>query len=161
MPSRRFLLGSFAGLCVAGPSWSRTPDVTRILVEKRARKMTLFAGRQTVRSYRIDLGFAPRGTKRRFGDGRTPEGAYYIDRRNPNSAFHLSLGINYPNRDEMRKARAAGIDPGGDIFIHGEPNSAVPPSHPDWTAGCIAVTNREMEEIWGLVPLGTLIDITA
>ena len=161
MQSRRIVLGALLAVIGAGSSRAASGDVTRILVEKRARRMTLFAGRRAVKTYRIQLGFAPRGTKRRFGDGRTPEGSYFIDSRNPNSAFHLSLGINYPNRSEMLKARAAKIDPGGDIFIHGEPNNSVPPTHPDWTAGCIAVTNAEMEEIWRLVPLGTLIDIEA
>ena len=121
--------------------------------------MTLFAGKTAIKTFRIRLGFAPRGTKRVRGDGRTPEGEYFIDRRNPDSAFHLSLGINYPNRSDLARARRNGTDPGGDIFIHGGPKRPIDRTKPDWTAGCIAVSDREMEEIWAMVPLGTRIKI--
>ncbi len=112
-----------------------------------------------LRSYGVDLGFSPRGDKGREGDGRTPEGTYFIDRRNPNSAYHLSLGISYPDVNDVAVARAKGLDPGGDIFIHGGPTSFRDRFKRDWTAGCIAVTNKEIEEIWGKVPLGTPIAI--
>ena len=100
------------------------------------------------------MGFAPRGHKFKEGDGRTPEGRYIIDRRNPNSSFHLSLGINYPRPQDVARARAAGVDPGGEIFIHGQ-RRPWDPKGPDWTAGCIAVTNKEMERIYAMVRNGT------
>lgn len=112
-----------------------------------------------LRSYGVDLGFSPRGDKGREGDGRTPEGTYFIDRRNPNSAYHLSLGISYPDVNDMAEARAQGLNPGGDIFIHGGPTSFRDRFKRDWTAGCISVTDREIEEIWAMVPLGTPIAI--
>ena len=106
----------------------------------------------------IDLGFAPAGHKQVEGDGKTPEGTYLIDRRNPNSDFHLSIGISYPNARDIARAMAAGQDPGGDIFIHGQPNKSRGEG-PDWTAGCISVTNREMEDIYAMVTDGTPITI--
>jgi len=112
-----------------------------------------------LRSYDVDLGFTPRGDKAEFGDGRTPEGTYYINRRNENSAYHLSLGISYPDVSDMAEARAKGLNPGGDIFIHGGPNLFRNRFKRDWTAGCISVNNREIEEIWAMVPLGTPIAI--
>ena len=134
------------------------PEVTRVIVYKGARKMHLMHNGKALRSYDIDLGFAPYQHKREEGDGRTPEGNYIIDRRNPNSSFHLSLGIDYPNARDVAKARAAGVSPGGDIFIHGQPN-AFRPKGADWTAGCIAVTNKEMERIYAMVRNGTPITI--
>jgi murein L,D-transpeptidase YafK len=134
------------------------PDVTRIVVHKDARKMYLLHHDRALKIYDIDLGFAPAGHKRKSGDGRTPEGRYYIDRRNPESAFHLSIGISYPNALDVEVARRAGVDPGGDIFIHGEsPLGAL--RGRDWTWGCIAVTNDEMEEIYAMVRDGTPITI--
>ncbi len=134
------------------------PEVTRVIVFKGKRKMHLMHKRRALRSYDIDLGFAPYHHKREEGDGRTPEGNYIIDRRNPNSSFHLSLGIDYPNAQDIAKARAAGVSPGGEIFIHGKPDRYAK-SGPDWTAGCIAVTNKEMERIYAMVKNGTPITI--
>lgn len=134
------------------------PEVTRVIVLKGARKMHLLHGNKTLRSYDIDLGFAPFHHKREEGDGRTPEGHYVIDRRNPNSKFHLSIGIDYPNARDVARARAAGVDPGGEIFIHGQPN-LFKPKTADWTAGCIAVSNREIEQIYAMVKNGTPISI--
>jgi murein L,D-transpeptidase YafK len=113
------------------------------------------------RTYRVALGFAPDGHKTRDSDGRTPEGRYWIDRRNPRSSFFLSLGISYPNIEDVARARMLGVNPGGDIFIHGEPNDGRFARGTDWTAGCIAVTNQEMEEIWATVPTGVQITILA
>ena len=99
----------------------------------------------------------------RQGDGRTPEGVFRIDRRNDRSAYHLSLGLDYPRAQDRARAAAGGYDPGGDIMIHGQPN-ALPDGavlKGDWTAGCIAVSDDEMEEIWTLVPTGTPIVILA
>lgn len=134
------------------------PEVTRILVLKGERKMALLHHGEVLESYDIGLGFEPVGHKQREGDGRTPEGRYFIDRRNPESEFHLSLGISYPEPHERMAASEAGVDPGGDIFIHGTPREYRDDGR-DWTAGCIAVTNREMEEIYAMVGTGTPIAI--
>lgn len=135
----------------------------RIEVHKAARRLDLLRDGQVIASYRIALGFAPVGNKEREGDGRTPEGTYVIDWRNPQSRFHLSLHISYPDAADRARAARAGIDPGGDIMIHGQPNGmrGLASGHPDkdWTVGCIAVTNREMREIWARVPDGTPIVI--
>jgi murein L,D-transpeptidase YafK len=135
------------------------PEVTRIVVMKADRRMYLMHHDTVLRSFKIDLGFAPDGHKQFEGDGRTPEGRYYIDRRNPNSDFHLSLGISYPNERDREIASSMGKLPGGDIFIHGGPRKGIDRRGPDWTAGCIAVTNREMEDIYAMVREGTPIDI--
>lgn len=133
------------------------PEVTRIEVHKSTRRMYLLHHDQVLRGYDVDLGFAPNGHKTQEGDGRTPEGRYYIDRRNPNSAFYLSIGISYPNTADRAQAVTRGVDPGGDIFIHGTPRAFRRAR--DWTAGCIAVTDREMREIYAMVPMRTVIDI--
>ncbi len=134
------------------------PEVTRIVVWKDDRRMRLFHHQQVLMDVPIGLGFEPIGHKQRRGDGRTPEGNYIIDRRNPNSAFHLSLGISYPDVNDKLVATEAGDDPGGDIFIHGRgPNYSN--ARGDWTAGCIAVTDRQMEKIYAMVRTGTPITI--
>lgn len=135
------------------------PEVTRIVVMKSDRRMYLLNDRAVLRDFDIELGFAPEGDKQVEGDGKTPEGRYFIDRRNPNSSFHLSLGISYPNERDIAEAQALGESPGGDIFIHGQPNKLGPQTEENWTAGCIAVTNREMEDIYAMVRDGTPIDI--
>ncbi|MEO0654116.1 MAG: L,D-transpeptidase family protein [Pseudomonadota bacterium] len=134
------------------------PEVTRLIVLKDRRKLYLMHGQRSIRSFDIDLGFAPVGHKQVEGDGKTPEGQYIIDRRNPNSAFHLSLGISYPQPSDVLSARELGQGPGGDIFIHGTP-ALFADRGPDWTWGCIAVTNREMEDIYAMVQVGTPISI--
>ncbi len=134
------------------------PKVTRVVVMKSQRKLHLFSEDALLKSYNIDLGFAPEGHKTREGDGRTPEGRYYIDRKNPNSAFHLSLGISYPNEADRAAAREAGVSPGGDIFIHGARRPG-DKRGPDWTAGCISVSDREIEEIYSMIDVGIVIDL--
>ena len=132
------------------------PEVTQVIVDKSDRRMYLLHHSEVLKSYAIGLGFAPEGHKQFEGDGKTPEGLYFIDRRNPNSKFHLSIGIDYPNERDIAEALAMGKSPGGDIFIHGGPpkgSKADPRS--DWTWGCIAVTNREMEHIYAMVDDGT------
>ncbi len=134
--------------------------VDRILIEKDARRLTVFRNGVALRSYPVALGFAPRGDKQREGDGRTPEGLFTINRRNPQSAYHLSLGIDYPQPDDIARARAGGYAPGGDIFIHGQPNGFGMVTIPtDWTAGCIAVSDAIIEELWRVVPVGTPVEI--
>ncbi len=138
-----------------------TGQVDRIIIEKSARRMQLMQDGNVVRTYQIALGFAPDGDKDRQGDGRTPEGEFTIDRRNDRSAFHLSVGLDYPRPSDRARAAAGGYSPGGDIFIHGQPN-ALPEGFKlkgDWTAGCVAVTNVEMREIWAVTPIGTTVEI--
>ncbi|CUH64938.1 L,D-transpeptidase catalytic domain [Thalassovita gelatinovora] len=133
-------------------------EVTGVVVQKQKRMMHLVSKNRTLKSYQIGLGFAPDGDKIRRGDGRTPEGHYRINRRNPNSQYYLSLGISYPNDSDRQIAVEAGDNPGGDIFIHGRPQN-FDKKERDWTAGCIAVTNREIEEIYAMVRDGTPISI--
>lgn len=161
---RTALLGGVA-LGLAGcASKFRTydgPEVTRLQMFKGDRNLFLFNNTSVLKAYRIDLGFAPEGPKQFEGDGKTPEGAYTVDRRNPDSLFHLSIGISYPNEADIAFAAAQGREPGGDIFIHGGPRPGIDAIKPDWTAGCIAVSDREIEDIYAMVRDGTPIDIFA
>jgi len=134
------------------------PEVTRIVVHKSSRQMVLYHRETPLEVYDVELGFEAAGPKEFEGDGKTPEGRYTIDRRNPNSAFHLSLGISYPNAEDREHARASGKSPGGDIFIHGQ-KGFLNRGGDDWTAGCIAVTNGEIQDIFAMVRNGTMIDI--
>lgn len=135
--------------------------VDRIIVEKSTRRMILIQNGKTARIYRIALGSAPIGDKERQGDGRTPEGVFRIDRKNAGSAYHLSLGLDYPQAADRVRANNAGYNPGGDIMIHGQPN-ALPMDavigH-DWTAGCIAVSNAEIAEMFAATPIGTVVEV--
>ena len=152
------LLAAVAG---CGDSKFRTyngPEVTRVIVNKGEREMFLLHHGTVLKSYDIDLGFAPEGHKQFEGDGKTPEGEYVIDRRNPDSSYHLSIGISYPNEMDVARAAAAGLSPGGDIFIHGESRKLIA-ARRDWTAGCIAVSDREIEDIYAMVRDGTPISI--
>ncbi|WP_226780041.1 L,D-transpeptidase family protein [Oceaniglobus trochenteri] len=135
------------------------PEVTQIVVFKGERTMHLMHHRKRLKSYKFDLGFAPVGHKQFEGDGKTPEGVYFIDRRNPESRFHLSIGLSYPNERDRAFAEAMGQKPGGDIFIHGRgPFYNLKKNRkPDWTWGCISVSDREMEEIYSMVATGTQI----
>ena len=133
--------------------------ITHIEIHKSERRMILYSGNSAVRDFDVGLGFAPVGHKLVRGDGKTPVGTYIIDRRNPKSLFHLSLGISYPNEEDRRLAKLRGVDPGDNIFIHGEPNSFRRRPVRDWTDGCIAVTNREMDYIYRTVKVGTKVHI--
>lgn len=147
---------------LAGSAGADTLKANRILVDKSERTLVLFADSRPIRTYPISLGLNPRGHKRFEGDKRTPEGIYLIDGKNPNSAYHLSLHISYPNEQDVRVARERGWDPGGMIMIHGLPTGLIKASSKyevDWTDGCIAVSNAAIEEIWQLVDEGTLIEI--
>lgn len=140
------------------------PPVSEVVVRKDERRLYLMAGEQVVRSYRISLGDNPVGHKLYEGDERTPEGDYTLDWRNPHSDFYKSIHISYPNDRDRELASAWGLDPGGSIMIHGLPNEAGDLAFAyrglDWTDGCIAVSNEEMDEIWQLVADGTPIRIT-
>jgi murein L,D-transpeptidase YafK len=154
-----FVLMSPTLVSAAGAAMERKADL--VVVYKQQRILKLLSGGATVRQYPIALGFNPQGHKRWEGDGRTPEGAYRIDWRNERSGFHLSLHIDYPRPADDLAASAISADPGRDIMIHGLPNGfkADQIGHPsaDWTSGCIAVTNAEIEEIWRLVDDGTAV----
>ena len=145
----------------ARPEAPLASPVERILIEKAARRMTVWQRDGGPRSFRIALGFAPDGDKSRQGDGRTPEGTFRIDRLNRQSAYHLSLGLDYPQRRHREAARRGGYDPGGDIMIHGQPNQIAEgyKVKGDWTAGCIAVTNAEIKEIFDHAAIGTEVEI--
>jgi len=137
-------------------------EVALVHVEKAARRLTLLdAQGSPLRSFTgLQLGPAPTGPKRVAGDGRTPEGRYVIDYGNEGSAYWLSLHISYPNAADRAWAAAHGVSPGGEIFLHGQPKSL----HSgriagDWTRGCIALSNEQIEQLWALVPDGTPIQI--
>ena len=157
LPGVLLLLASFAACGREPPRMAPARHrADAILVDKSARRLQLLRSGVVIRTYRVRLGDAPLGHKRQQGDERTPEGDYRISGRNPNSRFHLSLRVSYPDPADRAQARRRGVDPGGDIMIHG----ATPPGRAgDWTDGCIAVTNAEMEEIWRRVPVGTPIHI--
>jgi murein L,D-transpeptidase YafK len=134
-----------------------------ILVEKQARRLTLLRDGKPLKTYAVSLGGDPLGHKQQEGDSRTPEGRYTIDFKNERSRFHLSMRVSYPNADDRESARKRGVPPGSDIMIHGLPNGMGFIGRlslaRDWTDGCIAVTNSEVEEIWSMVEVGTPIDI--
>lgn len=135
----------------------------RILVVKSNHTMMLMAGGRTLKVYKVALGRGPSGPKEHAGDDKTPEGEYVIDQKNAKSRFHLALHISYPNADDKKRAHDAGLNPGGAVMIHGLESGLGwlgPFQHDmDWTEGCIAVSNPEIEEIWRLVPTGTPIEI--
>jgi len=137
--------------------------VDSILILKHDHLLELIANGKVIRAYKVALGSGGLARKERQGDGRTPEGHYVIDSRNAHSAYHKALHVSYPNADDRKRAVALGVSPGGDIMIHGLPNGRgfIGPAHRavDWTLGCIAVTDAEIDEIWNLVPVGTPVEI--
>ncbi|MGD2097596.1 MAG: L,D-transpeptidase family protein [Desulfobacterales bacterium] len=141
----------------------RSEPADKVLIEKNERRLTLLSKGEVIKTYKIALGGNPMGPKERQGDNKTPEGFYTIDSRNGSSEYHLSLHISYPNEKDKRRAKELGVSPGGNIMIHGIKNGLawVGASHAkfDWTKGCIAVTDDEMEEIYRLVPNGTIVEI--
>ena len=138
-------------------------SVDRILIEKKERRLMLISKGEVLKTYKIALGGNPNGPKERQGDNKTPEGTYVIDSRNKDSRYHLSLHISYPNEKDKKRAKQLGVSPGGDIMIHGIKNgfSWVGDLHTevDWTKGCIAVTDEEIEEIDKLAPNGTIVEV--
>ncbi|UXI00093.1 murein L,D-transpeptidase family protein [Photobacterium sp. TY1-4] len=143
-------------------AFSSLPAVDMVLVKKAERKLFLIKNNQIFKEYSISLGKRPVGHKQSQGDYRTPEGLYTIDFRNRNSKYHLSLHIDYPNDQDKRRANQQGVNPGGDIFIHGLPNGKNLPllyQGVDWTRGCIAVNNSQIREIASYVADGTPIRI--
>lgn len=154
----------FVAACVPvdpSPAVANDARATFILVDKSDRTLTLYDGGTVLKTYTgLQLGDAPIGHKQFEGDERTPEGRYVIDTRNPDSAYHLSLRISYPNAQDRAFAGEQGRSPGGDIFLHGQPNALPAGRVPgDWTDGCIAFSNQEIEELWGAIADGTPIEI--
>ena len=165
-PARRSAGPALAPVVAPVPAELAAPFAGRadsVVVEKGARRLTLYSRGRAVRSFLVALGADPVGAKRVQGDGRTPEGVYRIDYRNPQSRFHRALHVSYPNARDRAAAAKLGRSPGGDIMIHGLPprSASVGAAHRtyDWTEGCVAVTNEEIEEIWRAVPDGTPIEI--
>lgn len=135
----------------------------RIVVIKSERKLYLYRDGEVLRSFDIALGLVPEGPKRRSGDFRTPEGRYFLETKNPNSDYFLSIKVSYPNARDLARARSEGVDPGGQIMIHGQPNepkfSEIRYQGLDWTDGCIAVSNSDMVDIWLMTGDSTPIEI--
>jgi murein L,D-transpeptidase YafK len=156
------LLSTAAAARPAAPP-TKPDHADRIVILKSKRILMLFQGEKVLRTYQVAIGTVPIGPKHMHGDHKTPEGNYRIDARNAHSHYHLGLHISYPNAIDRKNARRSAVSPGGDIMIHG-----LPPSYAylgalhrqtDWTDGCIAVTDQEIEEIWQLVPVGTVVEI--
>jgi murein L,D-transpeptidase YafK len=158
------ILCAFLSICATNPAAaSDFPLADKVLVEKSKRKLHLLKDNRSFRTFDIALGVAPSGDKEREGDQKTPEGLYYLDMRNPNSDFFLSIRVSYPNSTDRMEARRKGQDPGGQIMIHGQPNvptySAAYYAKEDWTNGCIAVSNSDMIDIWLMTPNNVPIEI--
>lgn len=139
------------------------PVADLVIVEKSARKLHLVKAGETFRTFRIALGIRPVGDKKREGDFRTPEGRYLLDSRNPYSEYFLSIHVSYPDRADRLEANRKGVDPGGAIMIHGQPNEPTQSETyyrtQDWTNGCIAVSNSDMIDIWLMTAKNTPIEI--
>lgn len=139
------------------------PKADRIVVLKSERQLIAMQGDRVLRVFRVALGRYPKGHKRRQGDAKTPEGSYTLDYKLEDSQFYRAIHVSYPNRRDRLRARLRGVDPGGKIMIHGIPNkmSKDDVGHPyiDWTQGCIAVTNKEMAQLWDMIDPGTPIEI--
>lgn len=142
---------------------STFPVADKVVVDKSDRKLYLVMNDEIVRTFDIALGMVPVGDKEFEGDFRTPEGSYLLDARNPDSEYFLSIHVSYPNRQDIREARARGQDPGGAIMIHGQPNAPTRSETyyrtQDWTNGCIAVSNSDMIDIWLMTADNTPIEI--
>ena len=138
-------------------------QVDLVRVDKSERRMELLEKGVVIRHYKIALGDAPIGHKQKEGDERTPEGRYILDYRNPNSSYFKSLHVSYPNKQDLATAKAKGVDAGGMIMIHGQRNSfgwaSAITQRMDWTNGCMALNNEDMQEVWDLVKTGTPIEI--
>ncbi len=166
MRIRAFTTLTVLWLCVLGCAQTGAGPALRadrVLVLKKERTLQLLSRGKVIKSYKVALGGNPIGPKTRQGDHKTPEGVYVLDRRNAHSQFHRAIHISYPNERDRAEARKLKVSPGGDVFVHGLPNGYgfVGASHrlKDWTDGCVAVTDEEIEEIWRAVPDGTPIEI--
>lgn len=160
----RILAGGLLLALFAQTADARLNEVAdQIVVNKSKRELLLLKGGKAIRSYAVALGGNPVGPKERQGDQKTPEGSYVISAKYAQSEYHKALRISYPDANDRKRAQRQGVDPGGDILIHGLPNGQgwIGAAHrlKDWTLGCIAVTDEEIDEIWNLVPNGTPIQI--
>ncbi|MRR54931.1 MAG: hypothetical protein EG822_10545 [Deltaproteobacteria bacterium] len=163
MKKKIFCIACALLFCLPGQVFANIIHADKVVVIKKKRLLLLVRGGEILRSYRVAIGRNPVGTKTRQGDNRTPEGRYVLDRRNSRSKFYRSIHISYPNSADISRAQQRGVSPGRDIMIHGLPRNYedVGDLHTvtDWTKGCIAVTNAEIDEIWTFVPDGTPIEI--
>jgi murein L,D-transpeptidase YafK len=151
-------------LCPALAFATPAPKADRVVIDKSERSLSLYAGERKLASFWVSLGADPVGRKQCRGDNRTPEGLYYVAGRKENSDFHRALRISYPSAEDVERARARGCEPGGDIMIHGLKNRWPRQTGRlhllrDWTRGCVAVTNEEIERIWAMVPDGVEVEI--
>jgi murein L,D-transpeptidase YafK len=158
------LVGLSLAACSSKFKTYNGPEITSIQVHKADRKLYLLHGDKVIETYKVHLGGNPIGPKQFEGDGKTPEGSYIISRKNPKSTYHLSLGVSYPNNTDRAFAAANGKPPGGDIMIHGGPplkanGKPRKTARYDWTAGCIAVTDREIERIYSMIGTGVPVTI--
>jgi len=145
-------------------AYAQAPEkADSILILKKDHVMELLSGGKVIRTYKVALGQGGLAPKEREGDGRTPEGHYVIDAKYEHSAYHKALHVSYPNAEDRKRAAGLGVLPGGAIMIHGLPNGkgwlGASHRHYDWTLGCIAVTDQEIDEVWRLVPAGTPVEI--
>ena len=174
VPVLTLVLGLVAGCASTGQKGggdanvsvsAQSPYADKVLVKKSERKLYLLKNGQPIRTYRVSLGTNPTGHKERRGDNRTPEGLYYLDGRNPGSRFYKALHISDPNANDRMAAASRGVSPGGQVMIHGLGRGSRARDlqdmlqGADWTAGCIAVSNAEIEEIWSYTMNGTPIEI--
>jgi murein L,D-transpeptidase YafK len=152
---------TWQAFAASGPPLRASAVADKVLVRKRQRKLYLIEGSKVLKRYNVSLGGHPVGPKIREGDRKTPEGKYVLDWHNPESQFYKSIHISYPNAIDLARASKLDVPPGEDLFIHGQPNDFTGPGKQpgDWTDGCIAVSNEEMDEIWRAVPDGTPIEI--
>jgi murein L,D-transpeptidase YafK len=159
---RFFLFAAICGIALACCGQSGAVRADRIVIVKSAHTMTLMRGGREIKTSKVALG-DPKGPKVQRGDKKTPEGLYFVDGKNAHSLFHRALHLSYPNAVDRERARKLGVNPGGDIEIHGLPQQYawMGAAHRsiDWTTGCIAVTNAEIDEIWGEVSVGTAVEI--
>lgn len=157
------VVAALGGVAISGMAYAETQQPDRILVLKSERKLMLMAGNAVVRSMDISLGLMPRGHKQQEGDFKTPEGRYFIEAKNSNSDFFLALQVSYPNAQDWAEARQLGVNPGGQIMIHGLPNDLkfdeASYASWDWTDGCIAVSNSDMVDLWRLTSVSMPIEI--
>lgn len=160
-----FAIFVFTAVCMSVPCSLATETTTadKVIIEKKARKLTLYSKGQLIKTYKVALGRKPEGAKEKEGDNKTPEGIYAIDTRNTKSSYHLALHVSYPNPQDIQRAKLQGVSPGGNIMIHGIRNGLgwIGRFHRwlDWTKGCIAVTNDEIDDIGRLVANGTPVEI--
>ncbi len=163
LPSRISVLACLALAAAGGSPAGEFPVADVVVVEKAKRKLHLLKNGAAFRSFDIALGIRPTGDKKEEGDFRTPEGRYLLDSRNPHSDYFLSIRVSYPNADDLREAQSSGVNPGGSIMIHGQPNNPTNSEAyyrtQDWTNGCIAVSNSDMIDIWLMTDDKTPIEI--